>query len=202
MSVKTLRFGPLPSKLNEKGETPPRSEWDKFVDIPPDTRVRVIATPGAQVIFDGPATRSWSRDLDPGKYRYVMSVNLPKADSDVPEPYRCIRAEGEFLVDMTEAQFQKMQSAAPKFTRTMMTSDGPKWICERCNRKTDNRVAAFLHESVEHHGIDPLKEPERLNEAELAGSAMASELRRTKKAKGQISDADLLKSMSRTASEG
>lgn len=207
--VKTLRFGPLPSKTitvkrqhpdgtsYDSIETPPRSEWDKFIDIPPDTRVRVIAMPGSQAIFDGAATRSWSRDLDPGKYRYMMSTNLERGEEENAR-YRCVRVEGEFLIDLTEAQFQRLQTAVPRFSSPIQTSDGPKWVCKRCKRRTDNKIAAFLHESRDHFNIDPIKEPERMMEVELKGAEVVADLRKEAKDAGKVSNKDILKGLSQS----
>lgn len=195
MSVKTLKFGPLPSKTLKNGHTPPRADWDRFIDIPPDTRVLIVSLPGGQVVHDGLVTRSFSKDFDPGKYRYMMKKDTSAPNPGEGEPGRCLRVEGEFLIDLTEEQWRFLSSAQPKAHRAAQTSEGPMWICRACNRKSQTRVAAFLHEAQDHYGIDPLKNPERVSEIELQGQMITASQTQAKRAAFGATDGDVLNEM-------
>jgi len=195
MSVKTLRFGPLPDAMLPGGMTPPPETWTRFIDIPTDTRVRVISMPSGQIIFDGPVTRSYSRDFDPGKYKYVMQKALPMAEDATHTDF--IRAEGEFLIDVTAEQWQRLAAAAPRAASASNTSDGPVWVCNMpgCGSKSGTRLAAYLHEAREHFGIDPIKEPEKQIDVDVKGLELKAELGRASKNRGTTTDADLLRGM-------
>lgn len=188
MSVKTLRFGPLPSRLDEAGQTPPQHTWDKFIDIPPDTNLTIIALPGGAVVIDQKVTRSFSHDFDPGKYRYCMQKMIAGRGDN--SPTRVVRAEGEFLIDVTEEQWNALADVSPKAARATQTSDGPMWICKvpGCSNKAGTRLAAFLHESRDHFNIDPIKNPERLAEVELAGIETAQVIRNRSRRKARGDD--------------
>lgn len=195
MSVKTLRFGPLPSSSNPDGTTPERHLWDKFIDIPADTRLRIVTLPGGQEVYDGLATRSHSRDYDPGKYQYVMMIQIAAAGDGTPAQF--LRAEGDFLVDLTEPEWSRLKSAAPKFAEgPMQTTEGQVWKCKRCGRKTGTRVAAYLHESKDHFGIDPIAEPHRQIEVDTQGLGVAEKLRQESRAAGSVPESDILRQMS------
>ncbi len=201
MSLKTLRFGPLPSTTDKEGRTPPRSAWARYIDIPSGTRLLVVALPGQQIVVDAFVTRSFSKDLDPGKYRYVMKkdINGPEDGS----PGTCMRVEGEFLIDVTEAQWKRLSGMVPRAARASQTSDGPTWVCKMpgCAEKTQTRLAAFLHEARVHFGIDPLAEPEKLVDLQAASIGAVDDLKRTARAAAGGSDADVLKAMRDAAAD-
>ena len=174
MSVKTLRFEPYPATAAEAKL--PRTNWTGSMDIPEETDVRIEALPGRHVIYEGRVTSSISRNYQPGKYVYVMEKFLHAREEGVPG--RSICTGGEFLVDVDEEQWAELRSAKPKMVKSLQTTDGPKLVCTApgCNKKSDTRLAAFLHEAQAHFGIDPLKEPQKAVEVELRATSMKKQM--------------------------
>jgi hypothetical protein len=146
------------------------------MDIPEDSDVRIEALPSRHPVFAGKATDSISRNFQPGKYVYVMEKFIAPREENVPG--RSICTGGEFLVDVTEEQWQQLWGAKPKMIRTVQTTDGPRVVCTApgCGKRSETRLAAFLHESREHFGVDPLKEPHKAVEIELQAGKMKKQL--------------------------
>ena len=178
MSVRTLRFEPYPATAAEAKL--PRTGWTGSMDIPEDSDVRIEALPGRHVIFEGKVTDSISRNYQPGKYVYVMEKFLAPREEGVPG--RSICTGGEFLVDVTEEQWAELRSAKPKMVRAIQTTDGAKLQCVApgCSKKSETRLAAFLHEAKEHFGVDPLAEPQRAVEVELRAATAKKQIESAK----------------------
>ena len=174
MSVKTLRFEPYPATAAEAKL--PRTDWTGSMDIPEDTDVRIEALPGRHVIYEGKVTDSISRNYSPGKYVYVMEKFLAPREEGVPGRSLC--TGGEFLIDVNEEQWAELRSAKPKMVKSTQTTDGPRLQCiaPGCSKKSETRLAAFLHEAQAHFGIDPLKEPQKAVEVELRATSMNKQM--------------------------
>lgn len=149
MSVHTLKFGS--EEENARGTAK---------DIPPDTKIMVVSLPGHRLVWKGEATRSFSHDFDPGKYRYSMMKFVSPKSEGVPNIVE--KVVGDFLVDITEEQFNRLKHIEPRMVRTRMVSGGNHvWACRvpGCKSKVTNRIAAVIHESKEHLNVDLLKDP-------------------------------------------
>ena len=84
----------------------PKEEWTGVIDIPEDTDVRIEALPSRHVVFEGKVTDSISRNYQPGKYVYVMEKFIAPREDNVPGRSLC--TGGEFLVDVTEDQWEQL----------------------------------------------------------------------------------------------
>ena len=178
MSVRTLRFEPYPATAAEAKL--PRTAWTGSMDIPEDSDVRIEALPGRHVIFEGKVTDSISRNYQPGKYVYVMEKFIAPREEGVPG--RSICTGGEFLVYVTEEQWAELRAAKPKMVRSIQTTDGARLQCTApgCAKKSETRLAAFLHEAKEHFGVDPIKEPHKAVEVELRATATKRQIEAAK----------------------
>ena len=178
MSVKTLRFEPYPATAAEAKL--PRTAWTGSMDIPEDSDVRIEALPGRHVIFEGKVTDSISRNYQPGKYVYVMEKFIAPREEGVPG--RSICTGGEFLVDVTEEQWAELRAAKPKMVRSIQTTDGVRLQCSApgCTKRSETRLAAFLHEAKAHFGVDPLLEPQRAVEVELRATSTKKQIEAAK----------------------
>jgi hypothetical protein len=174
MSVKTLRFEPYPASADEAKL--PRTSWTGALDIPEDTRVRVEALPDRHVVFDGLVTDVFSQNLQPGKYVYTMQKFISARKDGSPGRTMC--TEGSFYIDCNEEQWQMLMDAHPKMVRGVQTTEGPRLVCTApgCSRKSETRLAAFLHESKAHFGVDPLAEPHRATEIELKAASLKKQI--------------------------
>ena len=174
MSVKTLRFEPYPTSGKE--QKLPKEEWTGVIDIPEDTDVRIEALPSRHVVFEGKVTDSISRNFQPGKYVYVMEKFIAPREDNVPG--RSICTGGEFLVDVTEEQWLNLWGAKPKMVTAIQTTEGPRMMCTApgCGKRSETRLAAFLHEAKAHFGINPLKDPHKAVEVEMAAGKMVGQL--------------------------
>ena len=203
MSVRTLKFGPMkqfyirkvgkdgrisliPGELDSSG-----MPVGEFMDIPSKTRVRIEALPSRNVVFDQRVSRSVNMEFDPGRYVYSMTKML-NVRSD-GSPGRCTRVDGEFLVDVTDAQYQQLLDCQPRLHRTSMTSEGGRWICMSpgCARESQTRLAAFLHEAQDHFGVDPLKDPSKASEVEMRAEEFKLSRIRDKQARRAAEDSPM-----------
>ena len=179
MSVKTLRFEPYPASQEEAKKDAydaktGKVNWTGSMDIPEDSDVRIEALPSKHVVFEGKVTDSISRNFQPGKYIYTMEKFLHARQEGVPG--RSVCTHGTFLVDVTEEQWQSLMFAQPKNVKARQTTDGPRLVCTLCNKQSDTRLAAFLHEAREHMGVDPLQDPQKAVEIELRATAIRKQI--------------------------
>ena len=181
MSVKTLRFEPYPASRDEAKEDAYDSEgkpnWTGSMDIPEDSDVRIEALPSRHPVFSGKVTDSINRNFQPGKYIYTMEKFLHARQEGVPG--RSVCTHGTFLVDITEDQWQELMFAQPKMVKSRQTTDGPRLVCtyQSCNKQSETRLAAFLHEAREHLGVDPLKDPHKVVEVELRATTLKKQIK-------------------------
>lgn len=141
-------------------------------------------------VWEGEATRSFSTDLDPGKYVYLVSKKL----TDEGNAY--MRYVGAFYVGMGKHDFcplpnyeaeptkgcaecepiwKRLASHRPQFSKGRQTVDGLRYTCGFVGCKVDGlttAMSAVLHEA-EHQGIDLLKQPDRIVESQDAGEIVA-----------------------------
>jgi hypothetical protein len=185
LSVKTLKFEPYPANAKEAKQ--PRKTWTGSMDIPEDTDVRIEALPSRHPVFTGKVTESFSRNFQVGKYVYKMEKFIAPREDNVPG--RSLVTQGEFLVDCTEEQWAQLWQAKPKMVRCVQTSEGPRMVCTApgCTRKSESRLAAFLHEAREHFGVDPLKDPHKAIEVELAAGKVVRQIASDKQSRLQPS---------------
>ncbi len=179
LSAKTLRFEPYPASKEESrkdiyDKKTGKLNWTGAIDIPEDSDVRIEALPSRHLVFEGKVTDSITKNFQPGKYIYTMEKFLHARQEGVPG--RSICTEGTFLVDVTEDQWQDLMFAQPKNVTSRQTTNGPRVICTLCNKQSDTRLAAFLHEAREHMGVDPLKDPQKAVEIELRATAIRDKI--------------------------
>jgi hypothetical protein len=181
LSVKTLRFEPYPAS-KEESKLPIYADdgtpnWTGSMDIPEDSDVRIEALPSRHVIFSGKVTDSISRNYQVGKYIYTMEKFLHARQEGVPG--RSVCTEGTFLVGITEEQWQELMFAQPKMVKSRQTTEGPRMVCtyQSCNKQSETRLAAFLHEAKEHLGVDPLKDPHKVVEVELRATTLKKQIK-------------------------
>ena len=203
MSVRTLKFGPMKPfyvrKVGKDGRIslvpgelgPDGLPVGEYMDIPNKTRVRIEALPSRNVVFDQKVSRSVNMDFDPGRYVYTMTKML-NVRSD-GSPGHCARVDGEFLVDVTDAQYQQLLDCQPRLHRSSMTSEGGRWICTSpgCARESQTRIAAFLHEAQDHFGIDPLKNPDKASEVEMRAEEFKLSRTREKQARRAVDEGSM-----------
>ena len=113
--------------------------------IPRKARVRVEALPEKTLVWKGVASGSLSVDLDPGKYIYKVHKVLGKK--------RFTGFCNQFLHELTEDQFNRLQHVQPKRSSFRITSEGPMYICgfTSCNNTYSSGTAMVMHE-LEHQG--------------------------------------------------
>jgi len=100
-------------------------------------------------------------NLDPGLYLYKVHNNPEDGMEEC-------HYGGDFYHECTPEQFKKITHMRPNMADAVMTSDGVSFRCKfpGCKKNTSSRVAALLHETKSHYGIDLLEEPERKDEAD------------------------------------
>lgn len=184
MSVRTLRFEPYPASMDESRKPiynpDGTTNWTGAMDIPEDSDVRIESLPSRHVVFEGKVSGSISRNFAPGKYIYVMEKFIaPRRDGSMG---RSICTHGTFLVDVSDEQWTALQDASPKMVRGTQTTEGPRLMCTApgCNKRSETRLEAFIHESKEHFGVDPLKDPHRAAEVEIKAQSAKAKIARGK----------------------
>lgn len=123
----------------------------------------IVMLPGNHIVERGSTNgRSISVDLDPGKYRIVVSQFIVTGEGTAT----LTKWRKDFYHDLgdtdeeAEIRFTRLKDAPLRFTRGIMTSDGLRYHCQLpgCSQESTSRTAAILHEA-EHSGIDLLREP-------------------------------------------
>jgi hypothetical protein len=143
--------------------------------IPPKSDFQIVSLPDHQRIWRGEATRSVTLDLGRGKYKYVITKNTSaktgwRYDSD------------EFLVDLTEAQWERLRHEEPSMSQARHVAGGIAWTCGVIGCKgfeATTKIEIVLHEA-KHQGIDLLKDIERAAEAAAKNKAARRKHKRDK----------------------
>jgi len=112
-----------------------------------------------------------TRMLDPGKYVW-------KAHKYTEEGFDNFSELGELLVGMTEEQWKKISHLKPRAQKPTMTTDGVIFTCgiPGCQKRNRNKIAALLHESKDHYGVDLLNEANPTMAAKLVDEQIQEEV--------------------------
>jgi len=105
-----------------------------------------------RLVWKGDVTGIFTRNFDPGKYVWKAHKHDPAGISGFHE-------SGEFLVGMTQEQWQRISHMEPRNQKATLTTDGIVWSCRftGCNRMNTSKISAVLHEAEDHYGDDLLK---------------------------------------------
>jgi hypothetical protein len=132
-------------------------------NIPRGSTLCIVSLPSRREVFSNRVNGSYTpSDLDPGKYAFTVQ-KYPLFNN----PGRAWSVRGEFLVDVTEEEYQRLLFIRPRFAKGLATSTGYRWDCgiARCSEQFTSVIAAVQHEG-EHLGVDFLHaSPEEADEA-------------------------------------
>jgi len=127
-----------------------------------------------EVMFSGKVTGgSIGINLDPGLYSY--KVRFSPEDGIGQTLYG-----GYFYHQVTPEQHQKITHMKPNMSKATMTTEGVRFEClfPGCKKKTTSRVAALLHESSIHYGVDLLADPEKKTQIDAEYKDSQQQVRR------------------------
>jgi len=141
--------------------------------IPRGSTVCIVSLPSRREVINTTASGSFTpSELDPGKYAYTIQ-KTPLFNN----PGRAWSERGEFLVDLTEDEHQRLLFVRPRFARGVMTTKGARWDCgvARCSESFTSIVSIVQHEG-EHLGIDFLHTTSDEAETALMKATQANQL--------------------------
>jgi len=120
------------------------------------TKWCIVSLPQNLVVREGEASRSISIDLDPGRYRLVVSQMAITGEGRAT----LMKWRKDFYHDCTPEQHTALVNSPLRFTKGMMATDGTSFNCQLpgCSNEATSRMAAVLHEA-EHSGVDLLAQP-------------------------------------------
>lgn len=116
----------------------------------------IVTLPQNQIVDSGEATRSIGLDMDPGKYRIVVSQLVPTGEGSATVR----KWRKDFYHDITPEQFDLLRNSPLRFTKGVMASEGLRYRCQLpgCDQEITSKLAAVVHEA-EHSGVDLLMAP-------------------------------------------
>lgn len=153
--------------------------------IPTDSTIRIATVEGA-ILKEDIASKQYSMTLDPGRYIYSIRKHYIGTK-------RGFRFVGEFMVGITEKQWQAMEFMEPQFSRVRQTTRGPRWTCNAlgCGNASISKISAMEHEAS-HKGLSFLQAVDaKMVEQQMQELAPTVPLDKTPPPKAQAESAGL-----------
>jgi hypothetical protein len=123
-----------------------------------------------RVFWTGVISGNFSKNADPGKYAWKAH----KADESGMEDFS---EGGVILLGLTQEQWLRITHMQPKMQRPRLTTDGVVFSCDfpGCTKKSTGKLAALLHETRIHYGVDLLKSDDPKADKAIVDEAIMSD---------------------------